>query len=124
MLSYNVYKNNEVIFVTNDINLRIRADIYGVKAEEYKHNRVNRNDLYSGMRQIEVTQDVVDQLYNSKVINWDHDETLEHVIPYANECFIFKSGKQSVLCRFNVKKGVYKIIHQDLKTCAYLTKKC
>lgn len=109
----------EVIFVTNDINLRIRADIYGVKAEEYKHNRISRNDLYSGIEIQESTQEVVDSIYEKKSLSYL--EVLDEE-PYSNKCFIIKAGKQSALCRYNSSKKVLKLIHQDLKTCGIIPK--
>jgi len=37
------------ILVTKDINLRIKADIVGLQAEDYETDRVQLKDLYSGM---------------------------------------------------------------------------
>jgi PhoH-like ATPase len=42
-----------VVIVTKDINLRIRADAMGLRAEDYESDRVGLTDLYTG--QIEVT---------------------------------------------------------------------
>ena len=111
--------NKDVIFVTNDINLRIRADIYNVKAEAYEHNRVNRSDMYTGMTVVDVTQEQIDRIYNDKSISIDIIGDLDL---YPNECFILKAGKQSALCRYNETKKVLKLIHQDLKTCGIMPK--
>ena len=35
--------------VTNDINLRLKADVYGLAAEDYETDQVNLKDLYTGM---------------------------------------------------------------------------
>jgi PhoH-like ATPase len=37
------------ILVTKDINLRLKADVYGLPAEDYETDRVNLQDLYTGM---------------------------------------------------------------------------
>ena len=37
------------ILVTKDINLRLKADVYGLPAEDYETDRVNLKDLYTGM---------------------------------------------------------------------------
>jgi PhoH-like ATPase len=37
------------ILVTKDINLRLKADAYGLAAEDYETDRVNLRDLYTGM---------------------------------------------------------------------------
>lgn len=44
-----------VVIVTKDINLRIRADAVGMKAEDYESDQVRLADLYSGQVEIEVT---------------------------------------------------------------------
>ncbi len=42
-----------VVIVTKDINLRIRADALGLRAEDYETDRVKLSELYSG--QVEIT---------------------------------------------------------------------
>lgn len=46
--------NASVVIVTKDINLRIRADALGLRAEDYTSDRVGLADLYTG--QIELTE--------------------------------------------------------------------
>lgn len=40
-----------VVIVTKDINLRIRADAAGLRAEDYESDRIQLSDLYSGQRE-------------------------------------------------------------------------
>jgi PhoH-like ATPase len=44
-----------VVIVTKDINLRIRADAAGLRAEDYESDRVQLSDLYSGQGELIVT---------------------------------------------------------------------
>jgi len=44
-----------VIIVTKDINLRIRADAAGLRAEDYESDRVMLSDVYSGQRTFAVS---------------------------------------------------------------------
>lgn len=44
-----------VVIVTKDINLRIRADAAGLRAEDYESDRVQLSDLYSGQGELVVT---------------------------------------------------------------------
>lgn len=44
-----------VIVVTKDINLRIRADAVGVRAEDYETDRVLLSDLYSGQIELAIS---------------------------------------------------------------------
>ena len=43
------------ILVSKDINLRIKADAIGLKAEDYETDRVYIKDLYTGMREIQMS---------------------------------------------------------------------
>lgn len=44
-----------VVIVTKDINLRIRADAAGLRAEDYESDQIQLSDLYSGQRQYTIT---------------------------------------------------------------------
>ena len=44
-----VQPKTPTILVTKDINLRLKADVYGLLAEDYETDRVNLKDLYTGM---------------------------------------------------------------------------
>jgi len=49
-----------VIIVTKDINLRIRADAAGLRAEDYETDRVELSDLYPGHVELETAPDQFD----------------------------------------------------------------
>ena len=51
------------ILVTKDVNLRIRADALGLKAEEYNHQSIDIDELYSGTGELEVSSAEVDKFY-------------------------------------------------------------
>ena len=53
-----------VIFVTKDINLRIRADALGLQAVDYMGSRVDIEELYTGSFECDVTSDLVDRVYS------------------------------------------------------------
>ncbi|SHI43055.1 PhoH-like ATPase [Malonomonas rubra DSM 5091] len=52
-----------VIFVTKDINLRIKADTIGMIAEDYQNDKISVDDLYTGTTELMVSKDQVDQFY-------------------------------------------------------------
>ncbi|MEK6608244.1 MAG: PhoH family protein, partial [Myxococcota bacterium] len=51
------------IFVTKDVNLRIRADALGLRADDYLAERIDIDELYTGMTEREVPAADVDRLY-------------------------------------------------------------
>jgi PhoH-like ATPase len=60
-----------VIIVTKDINLRIRADAAGFRAEDYETDRVLLSDVAPGHATRPVGADVIQQLKASGRVEWD-----------------------------------------------------
>lgn len=58
-------KDGITIFVTKDINLRIRGHAIGLKVEDYDSERTDISELYSGVSEIEVTKEDIDTFYQS-----------------------------------------------------------
>lgn len=54
------------ILVTKDTNLRIKADVLGIRAEDYEPQKVDIEDLYSGVAEYEVAADAIDSFYSAK----------------------------------------------------------
>lgn len=52
-----------VILVSKDTNLRIKADALGLTAEDYESDKVEIEDLYSGMTELTVEADTVDTFH-------------------------------------------------------------
>jgi PhoH-like ATPase len=51
---------SSVVFVTKDVNLRVKADALGLTSVDYEPSRVSLDELYSGVRTFDVPGDVVD----------------------------------------------------------------
>lgn len=103
--------------VTCDNNLRLKALAYGVKAEEYKNHKVEKDDLYDGVGEFYITEAELDKLYDNGSMNYDAKYHNEEI--YSNQCFIVKSidnPKHSALVIYNSNMKEYRIIPQDLKT--------
>ncbi len=57
-------KNGTVIFVSRDVNMRIKADALGMVAEDYEHAHVDIDEAYTGVVEREVDGDVVSEMYS------------------------------------------------------------
>jgi PhoH-like ATPase len=57
-----------VELVTKDINLRIKADVFGVIAKDYEPEKVSFEEMYTGISEIEVEPSVIDKFYNDKKV--------------------------------------------------------
>jgi PhoH-like ATPase len=55
-----------VVFVTKDVNLRIKADALGITAEDYEPSSVMPEEIYSGTLTISVDSHLVDEFYQNK----------------------------------------------------------
>lgn len=55
-----------LIVVTKDVNLRIRADAMGLRAEDYETDRVALDELYTGMTDLEVDAETLETLRESR----------------------------------------------------------
>ena len=55
---------SESILVTKDVNLRIRADALGLKTEDYDAEKVEIDELYSGVIDIEAKGEEIDDFYS------------------------------------------------------------
>lgn len=56
------HPDRPTILVTMDANLRIRSDALGLRAENYEGGRLRLDELYSGIEEILVASELVDQL--------------------------------------------------------------
>jgi PhoH-like ATPase len=66
-----VKAGSEVVFVTKDINARVKADALGIQAEDYLNRVVNFDELYTGWSEHEVSADTVDRFYQGEPVGLD-----------------------------------------------------
>ncbi len=63
------HPRHKVELITKDINLRIKADVYGITAKDYEPNNAVDNDLYEKYHELELTTEQIDQFYRDKKIS-------------------------------------------------------
>ena len=99
-------EGERVIFITKDINLRIKAEVLGLITQDYERAKVCVETIYSGFREFEVSKELIDKIFRLEKILLDElvkEINLTEEL-YYNEFLILKFDKsQSVLCR--IKKG-------------------
>lgn len=75
-VAYSILQQGEnVIFVSKDINARIKADAIGLKAVDFEKQTVNFSELYSGYNEIEVEGKLVDKFVEDKTLRIDESLT-------------------------------------------------
>lgn len=94
----------EVILVSKDINLRLKAKALNIQAEDYQTGKIkDLEGLYSGKSLIEnIEKPVIDMIYEN---GFCLPEDIGVIKPIANHYFILKNGKSSVLAFYNPLSG-------------------
>ncbi|MBN1200060.1 MAG: PhoH family protein [Bacteroidales bacterium] len=103
------YPGREVVLVSKDINLRLKAKALNIRAEDYQTGKIkDLETLYSGKSLIEnIEKPVIDMIYEN---GFCLPEDVGVIHPIANHYFILKNGKSSVLAFYNpVSEHIEKI---------------
>ncbi len=82
-VAYALHKQGKtVIFISKDINARIKADALGLEAQDFEKQKVNFDEMYQGYREVLVPTQVVDDFYKLK------SYVLENEVVLPNEFII------------------------------------
>lgn len=89
------------ILVTKDINLRLKAKSFNLRAEDYETGKIKDiSDLHSGKEQLDdVTSDAINELFEHYSCN--PKDVLGKHKPRVNGFYILKSNKNSGLAFYN-----------------------
>ncbi|MDD4956627.1 MAG: PhoH family protein [Candidatus Omnitrophica bacterium] len=71
-------KGENVIFVSKDINARIKADALGVQSVDFEKEKVDLDRLYSGWHSFDVSREDIDAFFRNKELKVPEDEFLEN----------------------------------------------
>lgn len=84
------FDSSSVELVTKDINLRIKADVFGVNAKDYDPDETSFEDMYTGVKEVEVEPDRIDTFYKDKSLALNDEEKL-----HSNQYVILKDRSNS-----------------------------
>tara|TARA_B100001123_G_C15308094_1_gene1023399 strand:+ start:961 stop:2289 length:1329 start_codon:yes stop_codon:yes gene_type:complete len=102
--AYKLHQQNRdrlVVLISKDTNMRLKARSLGLQAEDYATDKINNiSQIYAGSRLVDdIRSEIIDALYSSYGIVTKNLPELEN--PLANENFILRNGKKSVLATYN-----------------------
>ena len=101
-------KGEKVIFITKDINLRIKAEALGLDAQDYEKEKVKVEELYSGWREIKLPAEKIDQFYKDGKLGVKADY-------YPNEGVVVRdengSSKSAITKYSSQKKALIPLFH-------------
>jgi PhoH-like ATPase len=89
-MAYMLHRAGEtVIFVSKDINARLKADALGLQAEDFEKQKVNFDDLYAGWSEVTVTPRTLEAFFK-------HEELEQRGLGrYPNEFLVLRSRGKS-----------------------------
>ena len=96
-----VHEGRDVVVVTKDLPMRLKASIAGLAAEEYR-NEMASDTAWSGVVQFEVAGEVVDELFAEHSADLAESGDLP-----VNAGVVLHAGSQSALGRFRDDKRVH-----------------
>lgn len=95
------HEYSQVILISKDVNLRMKARSLGLTAEDYEKDKVEDiESLYEGAKNLTVSVSIIDSLYKNKIINFVPDKKLN-----PNEFIVLNFGtKNSALAVYKNSK--------------------
>lgn len=105
VLKHSVFKP-EIILVTNDINLRVKADTVGIKAESFGKKKDRQTSLYSGVMELTVDPETYAEFKRDGWTEFTPSHADEHNV-FPNQYLILEKEdtKQKTYARYDEKKG-------------------
>lgn len=106
-------KSKQVILVSKDVNLRLKAKSLGVMSQDYLNDRIQDiNRLYKGKRVIEdFPADLISKLYEPE---GNLDASLAGILDIQpHEYFILKNGKNSGLAYYNPENNMLERVEKS-----------
>jgi PhoH-like ATPase len=78
----------QAVFVSKDLNARIKADVLGITTEDFENSKVDADRLYAGHMTIDVPGDLIDDLYRDRMLPLTRLEEYLRATDAAGEEFV------------------------------------
>lgn len=94
---------SQVELVTKDINLRIKADVFGIDARDYDPENTHLEDMYKGVKEIDLEPSQIDSFYKDRGLELSGEFKF-----FANQYLIMRdkaNPNHSAIGRFDEKLG-------------------
>jgi PhoH-like ATPase len=91
-------KGEKIVFVSKDFITRVKAEAMGIEAEDYLQLKTSYEELYKGLRTIEVEKKDVDQFYKDKKLSLK-----SHKFEPNEYCIMKSPERSSAICKYSGK---------------------
>lgn len=92
-------RTEAVILVTKDLNLRIKADVLGIRSEDFYRDSIKIQEFYNGVQELKLSSEEITQFFRQGKLS-----VKPGLKAYPNQFFILKNEdnpSQSALSRFS-----------------------
>ena len=106
----------KVIFISKDLNARIKADVLGIATQDYEKKKVKMVDFKKGWEELKVQSGIVDKYYKQKKLDIkDADKELKSIELYPNCFFLLRDiadeNKTAITSCDHINKEFVPLIH-------------
>jgi len=109
-VAYGLLKaGKRVIFVSKDINARLKADALGIEVQDFEKQKINFDELYAGYREIEVAPEVLAAFYQQDEL------PMEDLELYPNEFVMLSEEGNPKRSAIGRAKGSNVLVHMQSK---------
>jgi PhoH-like ATPase len=109
-VAFALHKQGErVIFVSKDINARIKADALGIEVMDFEKQKVNFDELFTGCRELTVRPEVIDEFHANHTVELGDTELMPNefvnLVAEGDEhhSALTRSGRRGSLVQLNPK---------------------
>ena len=100
LLLQRYFPKSSVQLITKDINLRVKADVFGVQSKDYDPNRLaSIEEIYVGFCQVQVTKDCIQKFFKEGTLK------IEGKKFFSNQYVIMEAGDHKALGRYDKKQN-------------------
>jgi len=100
LLLQRYFPKSSVQLITKDINLRVKADVFGVKSKDYDPNRLaSIEEIDVGFCQIQVTKNCIQTFFKEGALKFEEKQF------FSNQYVIMEAEEQKALGRYDEKQG-------------------
>ncbi len=109
-------KDDSVVLISKDVNLRMKAKAVGVQAEDYSTDKINNvEELYSGKETIEnYNHDLIEKLYQPPFeipVKSSLKKSKSEIVP--NKYFVLRNSSHSVLAALDPKTEILRKVDKN-----------
>ena len=99
-VAYNLNLSGQepVTLVTKDLNLRIKADVLGIRAEDFYNDKVDYEQLYTGIGEIYLSGQDMDRFYKEGKLRFENDSARQTSFSFSG---VHDNPSQSAMARYH-----------------------